>query len=77
MAVPRVKSEVPEEVYMVDVKGTSPGEPNDKGSVPATASTSSPILPLFRYAQATQAALASLGAPPVFELLQTFELHLQ
>jgi hypothetical protein len=27
--------------------------------------------------QATQAALASLEAPPVFELLRTFELHLQ
>ena len=35
------------------------------------------MLPLSRYAQATQAALASLGAPPDFEPLQAFELHLQ
>ena len=66
MAVPEVKSEVPEGVYVVDVEGASPGEPKDKGSAPTAASTSSPILPLSRYAQATQAALASLGAPPDF-----------
>ena len=77
MAVPKVKSEVPEGVYVVDVEGDSPSEPKDKGFAPAAASTSSPILPLSRYAQATQAALAYLGAPPVFEPLREFELHLQ
>ena len=46
MAVPEVKSEVSEGVYVVDVEGASPSEPNDKGSAPAAASTSSPILPL-------------------------------
>ena len=66
MAVPKTKSEVPEEVYVVNVEGASLGEPKDKGSTPAAASTLSPILPLFRYAQATHAALASLGAPPIF-----------
>ena len=57
--------------------GASLGEPNDKGSTPAAASKSSPILPFSRYAQATQAVLASLGAPPVFEPLPKIELHLQ
>ena len=66
MAVPEVKLEVPEGVYVVDVEGASPGEPKDKDFASATARTSSPILPLSRYAQATQTALASLGAPPVF-----------
>ena len=36
-----------------------------------------PVLPLSHYAHATHAALASLGAPPDFESLQVFELHLQ
>ena len=77
MTVSEVRSEVPEEVYVVDVKGASPGEPKAKDHAPAAASTSSPILPLSRYVQATQAALASLGAPPNFEPLRAFELHLQ
>ena len=76
MAVSEVKSEVPEGVYVVNVQGISPSEPKDKGSAPTVASTLSPILPLSRYAQAIQAALASLGAPPVFEPLWAFELHL-
>jgi hypothetical protein len=61
MAVLEVKTELPEGVYMVDVEGAFPGEPLLKGYAPATASTSSPSLPISRYAQATQAALASLG----------------
>ena len=71
MAVPQVKSVVP------DVEEVSPSEPKDKGSALTVASMSSPILPLSCYAQITHAALASLGAPPIFEPLQTFELHLQ
>jgi hypothetical protein len=63
MTNPEVKSEG---VYVMDVEG----------GAPATASTSSPSLPLFRYGQATQAALASLGAPLVFEPLRAFELHI-
>ena len=50
MVVSEVKSEVPEEVYVVDVEGAFPGEPKDKGLTPATASTLSPILLLSRYA---------------------------
>ena len=77
MAIPEVKSEVPEGVYMVDVEGASLGEPKNKGFAPATASTSSPILLLSRYAHTTQAALAFIGVPLVFEPLRAFELHLQ
>ena len=62
-----VKSEMPEGVFVVDVEG----------STPATASTSSPSFSLSRYAHATQATLASLGAPPIFEPLRAFQLHLQ
>ena len=51
MAVPEVKSEVPEGVYVVDVEGASPSEPKDESSAPAAASTSNPIFPLSRYAQ--------------------------
>ena len=43
MAVFEVKSEVPEEIYKVDVKGDFLGKPKDKGHAPAMASTSSPI----------------------------------
>ena len=60
MAISEVKLEVPEEVYVMDVEGAS-GEPKNKGFAPVAASTSSPIFPLSRYVQATQAALASLG----------------
>ena len=77
MVIPKVKSEVPEGVYVVDMKGASHGEPKDKGFAPVVATTSNPILPLSRYVKATQAALASLGAPRVFEPLREFELHLQ
>ena len=67
MAGPHVKSEVSEGIFVVDVEG----------AVPATATTSSPSLSLSRYAHATHAALISLGAPPIFEPLRAFELHLQ
>ena len=77
MAILEVNSEVPEGVYAVDVEGASHGEYKDKGHALAAASTLSPILPLSHYAQATHAALASLRAPPVFEPLRAFELHLQ
>jgi hypothetical protein len=77
MAVPEVKTEVPEGAIAVDVEEASHDEPRATGYAPAAASTSSPVLPLSRYAQATQAALASLGAPPDFEPLQAFKLHLQ
>ena len=50
MAVPEVKTEVPEGVYVVDVEGTSSDEPKAKGYAPAVVSTSSPVLPLSRYA---------------------------
>ena len=66
MAIPKVKSEVPEEIYVVDMEGVSYGELNDKGSAPIAASTSSPILPLSCYVQATHAALAFLRAPSNF-----------
>ena len=46
-------SEIPEGVYVVDVVGASPDEPKNKGSALTVASTSSPILPLSRHAQAT------------------------
>ena len=50
MAVPKVKSEVLEGIYVVDVEGASLDEPKDKGSAPAAGSTSSPFFSLFRYA---------------------------
>ena len=50
MAVPKVKSEVPEGIYVVDVEGASLDEPKDKDYAPAVASTSSPFFSLFRYA---------------------------
>ena len=49
MAVLEVKSEVLEGAYVVDVEGASPGEPLAKYHAPATTSTSSRLLPLFRY----------------------------
>ena len=75
MVVPKVKSEVPEGVHVVDVEGASPSESKDKGLISTAASTSSPIFPLSRYAQATYAALASLKALLVFEPLRAFELY--
>jgi hypothetical protein len=77
MAVPEVKTEVPEGAIAVDVEETSPDEPIATGYTSAAASSSSQVLILSRYPQATQAALAFLGAPPDFEPLQAFELHLQ
>ena len=77
MAISEVKTEVPEGIYVVDVDRVSPNDPRAKNYAHTAASTSNPILPLSRYAQATQTALASLGAPPDFEPLRTFELHLQ
>ena len=62
---------------MVDVEGISPGEPKNKDCGLAAANTLSTILSLSCYAHATQAVLASLGAPPVFKPLQAFKLHLQ
>jgi hypothetical protein len=67
MAGLEIKSKVPEGIYVVDVEGAAP----------AMVSTLSSLLSLFRYVQATQTALASLGIPPVFEPLQAFELHIQ
>ena len=77
MAVPEIKAEVHEGVYAVDVEGDSHDDPRVKGHAPVAVSTSSPVLPLSRYAQAIHAALASLGAPHDFEPLRVFELHLQ
>jgi hypothetical protein len=76
MAVHEVKTEVQKGVYVVDVEGASPINSTAQGQAPAVASTSSPVLPLSRYAQTTQAALASSMAPPNFEPLRAFELHL-
>ena len=73
MAVLEVKSEV----YVVDVEGVSPGEPLPKGPTLVTPSISSLVLPLSHYAHATHTTLASLRAPPDFEPLRRFELHLQ
>ena len=77
VAVPDVKLEVPEGVYVVDVEGASLDEPRAKGHAPIAASTSSLVFSQSRYAQAIQAALASLGAPPDFKPLWVFEPHLQ
>lgn len=76
MAVPRVKSKAPEEVYVVDVEGASPDEPLVKGLGLAAANMSSPILPLPHYVHDIYAALASLGAPLNFERLRVFEFPL-
>lgn len=70
MGIPKVKSEVPEGIYVMDVEGASSGEPLAKGPDPATASTSSLILPLSHYALVTQAVLATLGILPDFEPLR-------
>ena len=75
MTVHEVKSEVPEGIYVMDVEGASYGEPLAKGLAHTTAITSSPILPLSRYAHATQATLAFLRVAPDFEPLQAFELR--
>jgi hypothetical protein len=48
MAVPEVKTEVQEGVYVVDVEGASPINPTAQGQAPTAASTSSPVLPLSR-----------------------------
>ena len=76
MADSDVKTEVSEGVYVVDVKGGSLDWPKAKSYASTTVSMSSPVLPLSRYAYATQAAIASSGAPPYFESLWAFELHL-
>jgi hypothetical protein len=77
MVVHEVKSEVSKEIYIVDVEGVSLGEPTNNDLALVTANTSSPIHLRSRYAHATQTALASLGAPLVFEPLRVFELYLQ
>lgn len=43
----------------------------------AVVSTSSPILPLSRYALAIQTALTSLGSSPNFDFLQELQFHLE
>ena len=61
---------------MVAEEGASLDNPMAKGHALVAVSTLSPVLQLSRYAQATQAALASLRAVPYFEPLRAFELHL-
>ena len=72
MADHDVKTEVSEGVYVIDVEGGSLDWPRAKSYAFTTVSMLSPVLPLSRYTQATQAAIASSGAPPDFE---AFELH--
>ena len=70
-------TEVSDGIYVVDVEEASLDEAMAKGYAPTAVSTSSHVLPLSRYVQATHAALASLRALPDFEPLQGFEPHLQ
>ena len=70
-----VKMEQAEGVFVVNVEGTFPCKPKDKVPASTFANNWSPIFPFSRYAQATHAALASLGAPPYFHSLQEFQLH--
>lgn len=71
LPVLEVKPEAPIGEQVVDVEGSSSDEPKKKGPTSVAMRTSSPLLPLSCYAQATHAALAFLGA------LLVFELHLQ
>ena len=48
MAIPEVKTEVSEGLYMVYVEGASPREPKDKGSAPAATRMLNPIFSLSR-----------------------------
>ena len=71
-----LKPKQAEGVVVMDVEGSFSGEPKDYAPVSTSANMWSPSLPFSRYAHTTQAALASLGAPPDFDLLQEFQLYL-
>ena len=77
LVAPVVKPAQAEGVVVVDVEGSFPGGPKDKALASASVSTSNLSLPLARYAQATQVTLTSLGAPPDFDPLHEFQLHLE
>ena len=72
-----MKPEQAEGAVVMDVEGSFSNGPKDKAPASAAPSTMSPSLPLFRYAQATQAALGSLGVPPNFDPLHEFQVHLE
>ena len=72
-----VKMKQAENVFVMNVEGVFPSEPKKNVSSSISASASSPIFSLLHYAQAIQAALASLGTPHDFDPLQEFQLHLE
>ena len=53
LAAPVVKTEQVKNVFVMNVKGTFPGEYEEKVPTSASASMSSPSFPLSRYVQAT------------------------
>lgn len=72
-----VNTDQAEGVFVVDVEGTFLGEPKKKVLAFTSASTSSLVFLLSRCTQTTQAALASLRAPPNFDPLHKFQLYLK
>ena len=76
LAKPVVKTEQEEYVFVVDMEATFLNKPKKNVSTFISASTSSLIFSVFGYAQATEAALASLGVLPV-DPMQVFQLHLE
>lgn len=71
-----VKTEQIEDVFVVNMKDLSLVNLKKKNSTSASVSASSPIFPLSCYVHTTHAISDSLGAPPYFELLHEFHLHL-
>ena len=64
---------MPEGIFIVNVEGLVSSKPKEKVLTFTSASMLSPNFPLLRYALATHAALASLRAPPDFDILQDFQ----
>lgn len=71
------KTEQPKGVFVVDVKGTFPSEPKENVYASTSTNISSPVFLLSRFAQTTYAALTYVRAPPNFDPLQLFQLHLE
>ena len=72
-----IKMEQTEGIFVMDVEGSFPNKSKEKVHASTSASTSSLVFPLSHYGQAIQAALIFLRAPPDFNPLHEFHLHLK
>ena len=72
-----VKMKQTEGVFVVNIEGTFPSNPNKNVHTSTSTSMSSPIFSLFRYTQATHAALVFLGVARDFNPLQEFQFYFE